>query len=461
MEKPLEKYKKLFSNSLVFAIGNLGSKIITFVMVPLYTHFLTAAEYGQVDVLTTVVGLLTPIVTLSSIDSVFRYALDVHSNKAKVITNGFFISILSLLLFCLFIPITNHYTFFTITFFITYVTAVESMLQEFARGIGKSRLFAITGILMTLVTVISNVILLVLLHTGISGYLTSLIVAQVVGIVFLGYRLRIWRYLRVRNISLPLLKDMLAYSIPLIPNMISWWLSSSANKFIIAFFLGATANGIFAVANKIPSLISVLYTIFTQAWQISAVEEYDSVDGGPFFSRVFSATISFLFVGVALLTLVAKPIVMILAPSSYIEAWKIVPWLAIAVLYSSTASFLGTIFTASMKTTQIFTTTMVGAVVNVIVSLVLVPWIGLPGAGVGAGVSFLVVSLLRFYRSKEFIDIELEWRKVILSQMLVLMEIFALYFGSGLIAFILALVITVLVVYINLHSLLTKTGDKK
>src|SRR5699024_4817864 len=118
-----------------------------------------------------------------------------------------------------------------------------------------------------------------------------------------------------------------------------------------------SANGLYAVANKIPSLVSVFVTIFTQAWQISAIEEYKSKDSGKFFSQIMNLTIEVLFVGVALLTLFSKPIVVILSTQAYFPAWKVVPWLALAVLYSSLSSFLGTIYTSTMQTRYLFVTT--------------------------------------------------------------------------------------------------------
>ncbi|WP_159256885.1 lipopolysaccharide biosynthesis protein [Lactiplantibacillus pentosus] len=443
----MDRYKKLFSNSAIFAIGNLGSKMITFVMVPLYTRYLTTSQYGQSDVLSTIVSLLTPILTLSIIDAVFRFAIDKASDNRQVLTNGIYISLISAVICLLLSPIIARFHYGIYVCVLTYASAIESMFQQFARGIGRSKLYASTGILMTIITVISNIIMIVLFGWGLNGYLASMLIAQIGGLLYLLIALKAWRYISFNNINKSLAIQMLIYSVPLIPNAVSWWLSNSANKIFIALMIGASANGIYAVANKIPSLISVFYTIFTQAWQISAVEEFKSKEVGKFFSTVLSATMSVLFIGVALLTLLSKILVYILSTPDYYSAWQIVPWLSLAVLYSCVSSFIGTVYTSSMKTGQLLSTTMAGAVINVLMNLIMIPVMGVVGAGVGAAVSFAIVSVLRLRGSRRFIYISVNWRLVTASQILILIELGLMFVFSNLwVGFALATVFLLIVV---------------
>lgn len=445
----MNKYKKLLSNSAVFAIGNLGSKMITFFMVPLYTRYLTTSEYGKSDLFSTLVSLLTPILTLSIIDAVFRFAMDGSSNNDEVLTNSFVVSGISILLFLFLLPVLSNVPYAIYIGILTYASALESMLQQFARGIGKSKLYASTGILMTIVTVISNIVLIVLFGWRLNGYLFSMLLAQIAGFVYLFIILRGWRYIHKKSINFVLTKKMLVYSIPIIPNTVSWWLSNSANKIFISVMLGTSANGIYAVANKIPSLISVFVTIFTQAWQISAVEEYKSKDSSKFFSEIMNLTVGLLFIAVAVLTLFSKPIVAILSTPAYYGAWKIVPWLALAVLYSSLSSFLGTIYTSSMQTKYLFTTTLFGAITNILANLVLIPWMGLSGAGIGACLAFVVVSFLRLRDSKKFIKLNVHKFDWFSSQALFFAELVTLYLFSGMFSYIVALIFTMSIVFIN------------
>lgn len=445
----MNKYKKLFSNSVVFAIGNLGSKMITFFMVPLYTRYLTTSEYGTSDLISTLVSLLTPILTLSVIDAVFRFAMDKGSDRSEVLTDGFLISLISLVIYILLIPVLRKIPYGVFVAGLTYASALESMLQQFARGIGRSKLYASTGILMTLVTVLSNIIFIVIFGWQLTGYLLSMVLAQVIGFIYLFIALKAWQYLYFRQINYTLAKRMLVYSIPMIPNTVSWWLSNSANKVFITILLSTAANGIYAVANKIPSLISVFVTIFTQAWQISAVEEFKSKDSSAFFSEIMNLTVGLLFIAVAFLTLFSKLLVMILSTAAYYSAWRIVPWLALAVLYSSLASFLGTIYTSSMHTKYLFTTTLAGALVNVGSNLLLIPLFGLSGAGIGACLAFVTVAFLRLRDSRKFIYLHVNRPQWLGSQIIFFFEFASLYLFRGVFGYVLAFLFTLGILYVN------------
>ena len=74
------------------------------------------------------------------------------------------------------------------------------------------------------------------------------------------------------------MKEMLVYCIPMIPNSIMWWITDASDKYMIAFFVGVSSNGIYALAKKIPSVLSMLHSVFFQAWQLSAVEESEAKD---------------------------------------------------------------------------------------------------------------------------------------------------------------------------------------
>ena len=401
--------------------------MITFFMVPLYTHYLTTSDYGKTDLITTVVGLLTPLLTLSATESVFRFAMVKSKSKGEVLTNGMLISFGGLVAILMVSPFLFSFPLVEYILVLSFLSAIELMFQEFARGIGESKIFAITGILMTIITVSSNIVLIVFNGWKLNGFLVSLVLAQLGGILFLVIRLKLGQYLRIKFVNHLTVKRMLSYSVPLIPNQISWWISNSASKLFIAFFLGTAANGLFAVANKIPSLISVFTNVFSQAWQISAVDEFKKEGSGEFFSRVLALLTIVVCVGVIGLSGLSRLFVLMLSNRAYLGAAKAVPWLALAVAFSTISSFLGTVYAATMKTGFLFVTTLSGAIVNVIANAVLIPMVGLNGAGIGAYLSFLVVTILRYIDAQKFIRIKIDWLYLCVVQVIVFIEYFGLF----------------------------------
>lgn len=410
----MNKYKKLVNNSVIFAIGNFGSKLMSFVMVPVYSYTLTTNEFGKVDLLTSVVSLIMPIICMNIYDSVFRFALDKYEDKKKVFSTGlFFLSLTSVLALIIGLILSRYINNYPILYTTIYMIATmfNSLILNFVRALGYVKQFAIAGIVSTFVMGISNILLLVVFHLGMNGYMMSMIFAQLISLAYLIFATKVATYISPKKYDKNSLREMMVYGIPLIPNSLAWWLNSTSDRIFIVWILGATANGIYAMANKLPSIITTISTIFFQSWQMSVVEEYDNKDSKKFISSVFESYISCLFfLGIGAVAII-RPVYRIILSSNYFIGWKITPALILAVIYTSIASFLGTIYTASKKTVSVLVTTIYGAIANVILTLILLKIIGINGAALANAISFFIVSAIRYKEIKAADKIELNMFK--------------------------------------------------
>lgn len=394
----MNKYKKLVGNSFIFAIGNLGSKLMQFIMIPLYSYTLTTAQYGKVDLLTTLVGLFVPIISLDIFDAVFRYALDKDDNQTTTFNTGL---LFTLLVSVASIPIALILQFFIkgypigYTDYVLIATMLFSLISNYARAVNRVREFAVAGIINSFVMGILNIILLLVLKFKMDGYLFSMATGMVVATLYLLASCKLFNQIDFSIFNRRKFKEMLRYSIPLVPNLLAWWLNSASDRVFILAFLGASANGIYAMASKIPNILSTLMTIFLQSWQISVVQEYDGKEGKKFITNVFQVFITLMFVIAIAIVALIKPIFSILVSHSYYIGWQVAPFLLLSIIYSNLSGFLGTIYTATKKTVPIMYTTLVGAVVNVVMSLILIPTLNINGAALANIISFAVVSCLR------------------------------------------------------------------
>lgn len=431
----MNRYKKLLGNSAIFAIGSLGSKLISFILVPLYTYILTKSEFGTVDLITTSVNLILPIITLSAFDAVFRFVLDKNENEDKVLVNGLLISLQGALIGLLIIPILTflHVSMPIYIYGMLISGAFLSLFLNFARAINKVKIFAIAGILGTVIIAASNILFLVVLHKGVQGYLLSIIISNTVVIVYLMSMIGIAHRIKIKYVDKKLVISMITYSIPLIPNAFSWWINSSADRYFILAFIGASANGIYAVASKIPSLLNLINQIFFQSWQMSAVEEYNSKDASIFYSKTFNYFMDFQFLGSAGLLLVLKPLMTVIVSPTYYIAWRYIPFLVLAVVYSSLSGFLGTTYTAAKRTSGIFLTTLIGAISNLLFGFVFVHWFGLQGASFAGALSFSIVLIVRLYDTRKFMPINVNKRRALLNHIVVLFMIAVLFLDLNII----------------------------
>lgn len=427
----MNRYKKLMGNSVLFAIGNLGSKLINIILVPLYTYYLSTAEYGLVDVVQTTAKMLLPIISLSIYDGVLRFVMDKKEDQNAVFTNGVIITIIGSIVAIALIPLMNFLNLMdglmSYMIVILILQAFQSLLAQFTRAIGAIKSFAINGLLMALVTGLSNIFLLIKLDMGIDGYLLSLIIANAFSILFFVITVKAHNYFEFKKINKRLVKDMLIYSLPLIPNAFMWWVINASNRYFILFFVGASANGLFAVANKIPTLLSVLNTIFFQAWQLSAIEEYNSKEKSNFFSEIFNYFQMFMLIGASAIIVIIKFALQYFVAPEYYSAWQYIPFLLLGVVFSSYSGFIGANYIAAKQTKGVFKTSIFGGIVNIIANLVLIPIIGVNGAGLSTVLSFLTIWVLRVIDTREFIDLKINIKNLILNLLIIGIQIFVLY----------------------------------
>ncbi|MGX7328551.1 oligosaccharide flippase family protein [Enterococcus bulliens] len=454
------KYKKLAINSLLFALGNFGSKLITFVMLPVYTKYLTQSAYGISDLVISTVALLLPIISLSIFDSVLRFGMDKKLDKKLIFNTGFRITLIGIIISFACLPLAYifhiHYLFYI--FSILVANVVQSLFSQYAKANNNIKLFALNGMLLSFLTAFLNIIFLAIFKLGITGFLLSTLIAILISDIFLFFKLKLFNIINLKIYDKNLSRKMLRFSVPLIPNSIALWINNIASRYFILWILGTAANGIFAVANKIPMLIGVLNTIFFQAWQMSAIEEYDSDDKVNFYSNTFDMYYKILFIGSSILLLFLKPIMNIIVDQAFYDSWKYVPLLILAVLYSSFSGFLGQYYVAAMETRAVFTTTIIGAVINVCLNFVLIPEFGLYGAGLSSAISFFILWIIRVFDTRKYIRTNYNIINIIFNNILLIMQISLLYVKPIHFLFIYNYLIFFIILFLNksIYKELTK-----
>lgn len=445
------KYKSLLNNSVLFAVGNLGSKLISFLMLPLYTYQLSSSAFGKADLVQTTVSLLLPVVSLSIFDAILRFGMDRDNDNSEIFTNGVMITIISSIIVFI-LGVTGELIGYSFSMYLTItliLQAIQSLYSQYIKAIGKVQIFAFNGILLSLLTAILNILLLVVMHLGINGYLLSIIIATLLSNVYLFFRVKLYNDFSLNKFNFNKLKEMLRFSVPLIPNSVAWWTTTTISRYFILFFINVTANGIFAVANRIPSLLSVLNSIFFQSWQMSAIQEYDSTDRGKFYSDIFFMYAELLFLGVSGILFILRPMMLILVSTEFRASWKYVPFLLITVLYSSFSGFLGQYYIAAKKTFGVFTTTVIGAVLNIIFNFIFIPTLGLMGAGISSALSFGILWLIRVKDTRKFVKTDLNVINILLNHIIIGLQISIMFTIDGLQMYIINFLLLCVSFFVN------------
>jgi len=420
------KFKVLLSNTLVFALGSIGSKFIMFFLLPLYTNTLTPEQYGVTELVITGSYLLIPFLSLSIQDAVLRFGLDKNNNSGEVLKNaclvllgGTIVSVCLSPLVKLYAPIADWTLYFII---IMLLHMYRTILSLYIKAVGKTKLFAIDVVLYTLILAILNIVFLLVYKMEIVGYFISMICAALVSILFLTIMGGIVKDLINSKINKILLKQMLIFSLPMILNAVSWWINNSSDRIMLEYFKSTKAVGIYSIAAKMPSLLTSITIVFTQAWVISAVNEYDTTKDETFYKKTFSGYNLLLVVFASLIILIIKPFMQIYVGSSFTCAWKYVPYLLLGAIFLSYSSFFGAIYTSAKKSINVMLSTLLAAFVNIILNLLLIPKIGIQGAAIATMTSYLILGIYRMLDSRRYFKFYIDFKNVFLSLIVLVVQ---------------------------------------
>ena len=424
----MDKYKRLLSNTLILSLGTFASKLLVYFLMPLYTAILSKEQYGTADLITNAANLLIPFCCIGITHGVFRFAADEAENNRVVFSSGATVLLCTSAAFVLISPLLSLISYFDgfVWLLVFYVISsnFHTLAKEYIRAKGYMKLYAFGGILGTALTIAFNLLFLIPMKLGVTGYVLSVAVADALGTLFLVLYAKLYEDFSFKLVSKNKIKEMLKYSLPMMPTTVIWWITNVSDRFMVTHFWGSGENGLYAAAYKIPTIIALVAGVFNEAWQISAISESkDREEVSKFFSAVFERYCAVLFLGCAFLIPFTPLGASLLLDESYYEAWGFMPVLLVATVFSSLVTFVGTIYTVKKKTAMSFITAALGALLNIILNLALIPKMGAQGAGIATAASYFAVFAVRAIHSKKFMPFSLGAWRLSLNTVIVLIQV--------------------------------------
>ena len=416
----LNKYKKLAQNTVIFAIGSFGSKILLLLLTRLYSANINPGDTATKSLLEQTANFIIPIVTFSIAEAVIRYGLDKEYDKREVFTSACIVELvgMAILLLCSpllgLLPYTDGYLLYLIAFIVA--SSFRQLSSQFVRARDMTRLFALDGILATCTLFFFNVLFISKLQLGVHGFMMASIFADTLSGIFLWVTARIWKFLDIRRCFNPdIIKTMMRFAIPMIPTAVLWIITGFSDRLFVQYMegfavspdVGKEAQGIYEYASKVPNLISMVSTIFFQAWNMSAITENNSKDKSTFYYRIFSAYQAFMFLGASAMILFVKPLSDIIIDTrtfaEYERCYLYTPVLIIAVVMMSFDQFLSSVYVATKKTSHSMWTALIAAGTNIILNIILIYLWGIHGAVIATFASYFVCYLVRIVDTRKLI----------------------------------------------------------
>ena len=433
----MNRKKSLAKNTLIIFIGTLCTKLLSFLLLPLYTNVLTTAEYGIVDLLTTLIALFSPILSLQISQGLFKCLVESRDNlnkQKKLITTSLafilFNSIIFILLFAAINPlIKSEYKWLLA---INVLASVYSdLLLQISRGLGDNNCYSISGVITALITILFNILFLVFLHYKVDGMLYGTLLGYIAGILFVVVKMKLYQYIEIGNISTKEFKPLIKYSLPLVPNALSWWVFSMSDRVIVAIVLGLSLTGILSVSYKFSNIIILLYNIFDKSWCENIILHIKDSDIVDYFNQTFKQILS-LFLSFGMCVISFMPIIFkILVNDSFIDAYDLIPIAVVASLFQVVVGLVSVVYAANNNTKSLATTAIWSAIINIVVHILLIKSIGVYAAVVSTLVSYAFFAIYRVKDvSKKYIKISLD-KKFIIYTLIVLITVLITYYAES------------------------------
>ena len=390
------RFGKLFSDTVILAIGTFGSKLLVFLLMPLYTALLSPSQYGTAELITGTANLIMPFACVGITNGIFRFAAEKGTDREGVFSSGMVLLgaglcgtvLLGAVALCIGAAWRTE-----ILLVVLYVLAadLQAVCAQYVRAVDRTRLFAVQGILNTLVTVGFNILFLMAFDLGVTGYVLSTVVGNLLTTAFLVVSARLWRVFRLSHVSRTAMRELFRFSLPMVPTTICWLITDLSDRYLVSWFCGEAVNGVYSAAYKIPTIVNLVSGIFMQAWQFSAVvQSADGEECSRFYSQVFRGFLSVIFIGSGGLILLSPWLCRLLLNSAYHEAWRYMPTLLCSAALESVVSFLARVYMVRKKSMHSFLTAVAGTGLNLLLNFLFIPRTGTFGGALGAAIATLI-----------------------------------------------------------------------
>lgn len=407
--------KKLLNNTLLFAIGNFGSKILVLLLVPIYTASLTTAEYGTIDLILNVVNILTPVFAFSVYEAVFRDQLDDQISRREkdasfyaavgVISAVFIVSLGVVLAISLVLSQANALVLI-FSLILIFMQNIQNLFGQYVRANNMTVRYTVNGVLTAFALFIASIVLVYMLKLGVVGYLSATIASVFISWLILLPGLPKLRNWHIRTaVTKQRLRSMAQYAVPMIPNAILWWLFNGMVRFAILFTVGVSENGLFAAASKIPSVISVVVYIFMQAWELNAVTVAETGDRNSYRKILNGFIVVQFFIAFTLMVFAQLVGRVFIGTGEFASGWTLMPGLLLDNFWYGLATILGVNYMVSRRTKGLGISTGIAFVVTAVGLAILLPPFGVNGALVALNLGYFTMAAYRLIDTKTMKDV--------------------------------------------------------
>ena len=430
----MSRGKQLVKNTIIVAIGKICTQFISFFLLPLYTALLTTKEYGIVDLLNTYVSLLIPIIFFQIDQAIFRYLIDERKNlkeTKKLVSTTFYTILIQSILFVLIyaficLLINNEYKYFLGA--IIVASMFSNTMLQISRGLGDNVTYSEGSLVSGSGTIILNVLFIWLLKLGAYGMLSATLIANILCGLFVFFKKKIYKLVNIKDYDKKYIKKLWKYSLPLVPNQLSWWIINASDRTIVSYILGVAVNGIYSAANKFSSVSVALFSIFNMTWSESASMYINDKESDKYFSNIMNISVKlFTSMNICIISIIPFVFKFLITGQGFSSAYYQIPILMLATVFNIVVSLLGSIYVALKKTKEIAKTSIYAAIINIVTNLAMIKFIGLYAASLSTLIAYFAMTIYRYIDVQKYVKVKFEKDFIIVSIPIIIVTLTCYY----------------------------------
>lgn len=389
----------------VYTIAAFLTQAINFLLLPLFTNYLSPGDFGILSLITTFATFLSPLILLSIDGAIsIEFYKNEFSDLRTYISSAIAISVIAASVILLIVLVLSSWlsVIFGIPRIWLIVTPIFGLLETFKiinlllfQVQKKATQYALYSISSTLLNISLALFFVIVLKYNYAGRMYSQYIASILFFMLACYYLTRNKYLTIK-INRKMMHDALAYGTPLVLHSLGFIIINLADRLFVSHYHGNTALGIYSLAYTIGSLISIVALAFTNAWTPHLFEllKENTSASKQRIVKVIYLFIGGLFLSTLVLIVMTRPVFRLFIGPKFYAGADIVPWIAFSsFFFGCYLAFTNLIF--YLKKNRIFG---IAAVINIFVNLVLnfmlIPQLGIIGAAYATFISFLIFALI-------------------------------------------------------------------
>jgi len=411
--------KEIVKNTSIYSFGRLASKAIGFLMIPLYTSFLTPEDYGIFELLTMLVMILGIMIQGGISSAMFKFynSCEDKSEKKEYISTIFIFVNVVCFVFCILSSIFSGYLSYAlfaddkygyhvilmlISFFFSIITSVPEtylMVQK------KSKQYAIISLVILFMSLSLNIYFVAFAKLAVLGVLYASIISRV---LHAAYLVRITLPEIGLKFDINKLKAVLTFSIPMIPAELSMFVFAFSDRFFLSHMSNLSEVGIYSLGYKFVFMLSFLIIQpFMQVWEQEMYEINKNEGSEIIFGRIYIYLVCVVMFSGLLMSVFIKEVIELVATAQFHNAWKVVPFIAVAYVFRASYYYFRMTMFIKSKTKTLSKITVFGALFSLLFNYLLIPAYGAIGASIATLLSYCVLAVVTHFAAQKLITMDI------------------------------------------------------